>query len=189
MPRLNINYQNIVMYKIVCNDLNIKDIYVGSTTDFTRRKREHRSRCNTNSLIKIYTIINANSGWTNWTMIEIEKYPCSDGNEARARERYWYELLQPTMNMIKPIFTSNDLKEKKKEYRTDNKEYLNAYSKEYRTDNKEYFNAYNKEYRTNNKEKNSIYMKEYKIKNKEKISAYKKQYYLNNKEKINLISN
>jgi hypothetical protein len=31
-------------------------------------------------------------------MIEIEKYPCNDDNEARSRERHWYEELQATMN-------------------------------------------------------------------------------------------
>ena len=30
-------------------------------------------------------------------MIEIEKFPCKDGNEARARERYWYEELKATL--------------------------------------------------------------------------------------------
>jgi hypothetical protein len=31
-------------------------------------------------------------------MIEIEKYNCNDGNEARARERYWFEELQAKLN-------------------------------------------------------------------------------------------
>ena len=38
-------------------------------------------------------MIRENEGWNNWSMIEIEKYPCNDKNEACARERYWYELL------------------------------------------------------------------------------------------------
>jgi predicted GIY-YIG superfamily endonuclease len=45
MPRTPINYQNTVIYKIVCNDLNIKDLYVGHTTDFTKRKCCHKTRC------------------------------------------------------------------------------------------------------------------------------------------------
>jgi len=43
MPRKIINYTNTIIYKIVCNDLNITDLYVGSTTDFTNRKYNHKS--------------------------------------------------------------------------------------------------------------------------------------------------
>ena len=38
-------------------------------------------------------MIRKNGGWENWCMIEIEKYPCNDKNEAKARERYWLETL------------------------------------------------------------------------------------------------
>ena len=31
-------------------------------------------------------MIRENGDWNNWSMIEIEKYPCNDDNEARARE-------------------------------------------------------------------------------------------------------
>ena len=45
MPKTNIIYNNTIIYKIVCNDLNIKDLYVGHTTDFTKRKYKHRLNC------------------------------------------------------------------------------------------------------------------------------------------------
>ena len=45
MPKKEINYQNTIIYKIVCNDLNVKDVYVGNTTDFTKRKWSHKSDC------------------------------------------------------------------------------------------------------------------------------------------------
>ena len=31
-------------------------------------------------------------------MIEIEKYPCKDANEARAKEREWFERLNSNLN-------------------------------------------------------------------------------------------
>jgi hypothetical protein len=34
------------LYNIVCKDVNVKEIYVGSTKDFGNRKREHKTRCN-----------------------------------------------------------------------------------------------------------------------------------------------
>ena len=38
MPKLPINYDKTHFYKLCCRDPTITDIYVGHTTDFTRRK-------------------------------------------------------------------------------------------------------------------------------------------------------
>jgi hypothetical protein len=32
----------------------------------------------------------------NWTMVEVEKYPCKDANEATAKEREWFKRLNRT---------------------------------------------------------------------------------------------
>ena len=104
MPRTNIKYQNTIIYKIVCNDLNMKEVYVGSTTDFVRRKTHHKSNCMNNKCTMIYTVINKNGGWKNWSMIEIEKYPCNDKREAESRERHHYELLQANLNSVCPFY-------------------------------------------------------------------------------------
>ena len=93
MPKKNCDYSKTVMYKIVCNDLNITDCYVGHTTEFTKRKWSHKGDCDNDKRShyhsRVYTFIRENGGWVNWTMIEIEKYSCNDGNESRSRERYW----------------------------------------------------------------------------------------------------
>ena len=57
MPRKIINYTNTIIYKIVCNDLNITDLYVGSTTDFTNRKYNHKSSCNNEKIKNIFIIL------------------------------------------------------------------------------------------------------------------------------------
>ena len=41
-----INYSNTVMYKIVPKDLNSDLIYVGHTTNFRKRKSQHKENCN-----------------------------------------------------------------------------------------------------------------------------------------------
>ena len=107
MPKTKINYQNTIIYKIVCNDLTVKDLYIGCTTDFKRRKSEHKNWCNA-PLKGLYECIYNNGGWSNWSMIEIEKYPCNDGNEARKKERYWVEELKATLNNNKPILTTTE---------------------------------------------------------------------------------
>ena len=92
MPKLTVDYSKTVIYKIVSKDLNIKDVYIGHTTDFTKRKCNHKINCNHKMgkayNHKVYQFIRDNGGWDRFEMIEIEKYPCNDGNEARARERF-----------------------------------------------------------------------------------------------------
>ena len=106
MPKDIINYSSTIIYKIVCKDLNIKDMYIGHTTNFIKRKQNHKYDCinptSKHHNLKVYSTIRDNGNWENWDMIEIEKYNCNDGNEARARERYWYEQLQAKLNMTYP---------------------------------------------------------------------------------------
>jgi hypothetical protein len=123
MPRVPIDYAKTIIYKIVYNDLSVKDSYVGHTTDFVRRKQSHKDRC-TNEKdkkhnLKIYKIIRENEGWTNWCMITIEKYPCKDVFEACIRERYYYEQLNSSLNMK---FPQRNAKEYSKFYELSNKE-------------------------------------------------------------------
>jgi hypothetical protein len=155
MPKKSIIYENTIIYKIICNDLNITDCYVGHTTNFIRRKYKHRQNCNNlnNSKcnFKIYEIIRENGGWDNWTMIEIEKYICKNENEAKMRERYWYELLKPKLNTIIPIKTDIEHKEYQKIYRNNHKEINKEYQKEYQIENKEEIKEQRKQYFKNNK--------------------------------------
>jgi len=175
MPKTPIDYSKTAIYKIVCNDLNITDLYVGHTTDFTKRKNQHKTSCNNvknkKHNLKVYRMIRENGNWENWTMIEIEKYPCDDGNEAGSRERYWYEVLSANLN-------SNVPNRSDKEYREDNREK----AKEYRENNKDK----TKEYYENNKDNAKKYQKEHYENNKEMIAQKHKVYYENNKEMIDL---
>ena len=133
MPKQNIDYSKTIMYKIVCKDLNIQDVYIGHTTDFRRRKCEHKRRSSdVNDKAyqqNKYKIIRENGGWDNWEMIEIEKYPCNDSNEAGKRERYWYELNHTTLNTKVPNRTFN-------EYINDIIEYKRLKQREYSKTNR-----------------------------------------------------
>ena len=106
MPKKPVDYSKVVIYKIVCNDLNVSDCYVGHTTDFKSRKNCHKSKCNNENVkgynSKVYKSLRENGGWNNWSMIEIEKYPCNDAHEARAKEREWYEKLSANLNFDVP---------------------------------------------------------------------------------------
>ena len=107
MPKNPIKYCCTILYKLCCKDLNIKDIYIGHTTNFTKRKQSHKNSCSTKD-IKVYQFIRDNGGWDNWEMIEIEKCSFNDANEARARERYWIETLNSSLNVNTPSRTNKE---------------------------------------------------------------------------------
>ena len=46
MPKTDIDYSNTIIYKITCKDPEIKDVYVGHTTNFVQRKHAHKQSCN-----------------------------------------------------------------------------------------------------------------------------------------------
>ena len=180
MPRTNIKYDNTIIYKIVCNNTSIKDNYVGHTTDFTRRKNQHKYACNnpTNKThhFKLYKVMRENGGFENWSIVEIEKYSCNDGNEARARERYWYDVLNASLNTTIP----NRLKE---EYYRDNLEQILVYQKIYNTTNRDYISERSKKYNEINKDKLSEYKKTNYELNRDKLLEKQRIYYQNNREK------
>ena len=93
MPKNPVDYSKTIIYKLVHNeDYDNANIYIGSTTDFVKRKNSHKTSCNNEKHKeynnKKYQYIRENGGWEEWNMIEIEKHNCNDGNEARAREEY-----------------------------------------------------------------------------------------------------
>ena len=148
---LKSKYSNTVIYKIVCKDVNINLVYVGHTINFNRRRLDHKTKCNNaksksyNS--KKYSEIRNNGGWSNFNMIEIEKYPCSNKYEACKREQHYYEKLNANLNDCVPgsRFISQ------KQYNEQNKERIKLYQKAYKEQNKERIKLYRKLYRENHK--------------------------------------
>ena len=74
------DYSKTVIYKIFHTVLpNL--IYVGSTTDFSKRRNQHKSRShNPNDKeheTRKYKMIRENGGWSAFDIIEIKKYPCT----------------------------------------------------------------------------------------------------------------
>jgi hypothetical protein len=101
MPKQYIDYSNTVIYKIICKDLNVNDVYVGHTTNLQKRKYQHKIRCKNNNL-RLYKFIREHGGWDNWDMIEIAKYNLKDATEARMKEQEHYDLLKAKLNCLPP---------------------------------------------------------------------------------------
>ena len=107
MPKVEIDYSNTIIYKIVCNDPNITDVYVGHTTNFVQRKYAHKQVCNNiNSPcynLNLYKTIRKTGNWSNWEMSIVQFYNCKDQYEARQKEQEHYVLLGATLNTIEPF--------------------------------------------------------------------------------------
>ena len=106
MPKNNIDYSNTIIYKIYCNDNDVKDVYIGHTTNFSQRKCCHKNTCNNIQSelynLKIYKFIRDHGGWNNWNMVEIAKYNCKDSTEARIKEQYHHKLETSILNSLDP---------------------------------------------------------------------------------------
>jgi hypothetical protein len=146
MPKTPMDYSKTIMYKIVCNDLNVKECYVGHTINMTKRKWSHKSVCNNEKNkghnLKIYKIIRENGGWDNWSMLLVETFPCKDKHEACKRERELYEQIDVIMNTRRPYRTHEE-----------HKEYNKQNHKKYHEENKEQHKEQDKQRYQKNKEK------------------------------------
>ena len=163
MPKIPKDYSRNVIYKLVNKeDYDNANIYIGSTTNFTKRKCEHKSDCMNETGVKynqkIYHFIRDNGGWDEWNMLEVEKYPCVDNNEANAREEHWRIHFNAVLNMKKCFCTVDEKKEYASQYRLDNLDK----SRQYRLDNCDK----SRQYRLDNRDKNIEYQRNYRLINK-----------------------
>jgi len=146
-----VDYSKSLIYKLVSKDTNIKNVYIGSTTNFRKRKNSHKSSCNNEKdklyNLYVYKFIRENGGFENWSMILIDYTPCNTKLELAKIEReyiekVYYELL---LNKQLPSRTKEEwgevnkeiLKEKRKIYLETNKEHIKQKKKEYREENNE----------------------------------------------------
>ena len=170
MPRKAIDYTKTHFYKIVCKDTTITDCYVGHTTDFTKRKYQHKTACNNENAkgynIYLYQFMRENCGFNNWEMVSINTHECCDAFEARKIEREYVEELKASLNKHIPSRT-------KKQYAEDTKEHIQEYQKEYCSNHKEEKKEYDKIYRENNKDRKRENDRLYRENNKDYLKIQK----------------
>jgi hypothetical protein len=154
MPKGTIDYSNSFIYKLCCSNPNVKEIYVGSTTNMRNRKNRHKQSCNNEKSkrynINVYKFIRENGGFENWDMVLIENFDAKDNLDLRKRERYWKDELQASLNMCNPYKTAEDESARKKLYYEKNKIIINKKKSEYRSNNKEYMSKQRSELRKKN---------------------------------------
>ena len=165
------------IYKIVCNNPEITDCYVGSCQSFRTRKTNHKNRCNNENnkdyTMNVYQFIRANGGWANFNMLAIEQVNYTIKHELLMRERFHLERLKATLNKIIPTRTQQ-------EYYEANKTIINQQQKEHYEANKEKISERHKQYREDNKEQ----LIQYRRLNRDKAIKKSKEYYEANKNEI-----
>jgi len=193
MPKVPIDYSNTIIYKIVCKDIEIKECYVGQTTNFSQRKTDHKKKCcninNKSFNQNNYKFIRENGGWNNWDMIEVEKYNATDKLDAHKRERYWIETLGAKLNKQIPTRTAQEYYhqnlDKIKLYYQQNQEETSEYQKIYRETHTDKIKEYKKLYREQNKEQILEKQKNYYEQNREQIILKNREKYNQSKDEIN----
>lgn len=164
MPLHNCDYNKTTMYEIACNDKNINYKYFGHTTRLYCRRSQHKSNTKNRKDLLLYNIINNNGGWDNWTMTEIENYPCENSEQARIREKELCDAYHSLLNINSPFRSDDDFKIQKsiisKKSNIKCIERVKAQSDKYYIDNKN-----NPEYKALKK----IHSDNYNKKNKELI--------------------
>jgi len=144
-----VNYNQGKIYKLCCKNVNVKEIYIGSTCNELKvRKYNHKTKCNNEKSkcynYNVYQYIRANGGFENWDIVLVEEYNCNDKMELHQRERYYIELLQASLNSYIP-------NRSQKEYKQDNKDKFKEYKKKYENTDKR--KEHKKQYYEDNKEK------------------------------------
>ena len=169
MPRGTVDYQKGLIYTIKTGD----SLYVGSTTDFRKRKYTHLQKIKTlNS--KLYQTIREND--CEWEMKPYKMFPCNSKLELEIEEEKIRRELNTDLNMVscsgidkeKRKQTSKRLYEKQKEERSNN-------MKLYREKNKEKLKELDKIKYQKNKEKRIRQSKELYNKKKEAILQKQKE--------------
>ena len=175
MPKGKVDYSKGLIYKLCCKDPNVKEIYIGSTTNFRNRKDKHKRSCvNPNNVEynnKKSKFMRDNGGWDNWEMILVEYYNATDNLDLRKRERFWFDELSAKLNSVKPYTSEEERKNNEIEYRENHKEEHRQYVKKHYEDNRDdYINRVKNNYEKN-RNKKLEYQKEYQKKNNEIIDC------------------
>ena len=147
------DYTKTIIYKLINYD-HPNLVYVGSTTNFTKRKQHHKERClnpiSKKYNLKIYVSIRKHGGWDNWNMIKICDYPCNNRREAEQEEDKYMIELKSNLHMRRAYQTE----ETKKAYMDSRKDIKKEYDKIRRTEKADEIKAKKCEAYQRDKEKN-----------------------------------
>jgi len=99
------------IYKLFSLDKEIKEVYIGSTTDPNRRFARHKRNVLKQQHIPVYNFISENGGMENW---DIKILEMCDKSQACLLEQMYINKQESSLNKIAAFVTDQERKEKKK---------------------------------------------------------------------------
>lgn len=151
-------FKNSVVYRISCKDTDITESYIGSTINFKRRTKEHKTNCcNPNAkehFSPLYRVIRENGDWDNWKIETVCRVFCQSKEQLISVER---EYIEAGVNLInkqipgrtpKEYYSDNRARilEQKKEYYSENIDGIKEKKKDYYVENKIHIDERNGQY-------------------------------------------
>ena len=98
-------YEKFIIYKIYQND-DPSMLYIGSTTNLSRRKSQHKKNTYNKVSKKYHTPLYSyirQFGWDKFTIEILEKFPCENKKQGLTREKELIEIHNAKLNVNKPI--------------------------------------------------------------------------------------
>jgi len=107
MPATAIDYSKTIIYKIQHKEQS--DLfYVGHTTNFESRKKDHKKRT-PGGTIKLYIMIREHGGWDMFHMGPIKEVNCKSRMEALIEEQKQIDELKSTLNQKRAYNTERSM--------------------------------------------------------------------------------
>ena len=161
------------VYKIVCKDVNVEGVYIGSTKNFVSRRQSHKYACNNENSnaynYKLYQWIRQNGGIVNFKFLIILEALVYNKTQLHKIERNYIDLLRPLIiNTVIPFQTQ-------KEWSALNRTKILERRRIKQIENREKINKKRREYYKKNRIKEITANKLHFQKNKERIRKERKQ--------------
>ena len=181
MPKTPTDYSKAIIYSIICKTDDTL-LYIGSTTNFTKRKAQHKENCNKETYkkhhLQVYVMIRANGGWDSFEMKPFQEFPCNNKIQLVIEEERLRKQMNANLNTLKAHTTKEE--RNKAQYEHDKKR---------RELHKEELKEYERKRYDANKESKLEYSREkartrYEAKKEEILKKSRKKYEVN-KEEIN----
>ena len=146
------------IYKLYCLDSNIKEIYIGSTTNLKDRIFQHKFSSQENGRkYKVYNFIRDNGGFDNWDYEILHEGIFKTENDMKYEEKHYIKKYNSVLNTYDSILTEEERilknRERKKKYREKYPERVKEWKKRDYIKNHDRYMQFGKVYREKNKDK------------------------------------
>ena len=101
MPKVKINYAEMIFYKISCLSPNITKVFIGHTTNVNQRKHILKKQTQSETYYSdMIDFIKNSGGWENWILQILEKYECKTHIDIVLREIHHSDMFNKKTSVV-----------------------------------------------------------------------------------------